>query len=249
MDNISLPAVKGIVSPNPDQQVIDPGVLLMCQPGDPVASTRPIWSKNGTILVYRHFNQLMPEYNQFKRDNALFPVQLGIEKGAELLGARLFGRWKSGRPFSLHCHHITGILMLRISRGSHRRKSYSRWSRTCSRSIEKQQFRLFHNEFPRVIYLVHHLLTHYQPQDQTNCPFAADELALGLGGNTIVAPHTINRAGITFGEEVTPAEHSQHKAEHDRGRLLYAIKATYPKGLILCKNVRYIKLHKSIQHF
>ena len=98
MDGISSPAVEGINSAirNPGQQVIDPGVLLMGQPGDP-GQNRPTWAKNGSILVYRHLDQLVPEFDQFKRENHLYPLKLPIEEGAELLGARLFGRWKSGK--------------------------------------------------------------------------------------------------------------------------------------------------------
>ncbi|KAF8480542.1 Dyp-type peroxidase [Gautieria morchelliformis] len=100
-DGISSPAVKGIVAPLPGQQVCDPGVLLMGQPGDTSAATRPVWAKNGSILVYRHLDQLVPEFDKFKHDNPLFPLELGIEKGAELFGARMFGRWKSGAPIDI----------------------------------------------------------------------------------------------------------------------------------------------------
>ena len=100
LDGVSDPAVEGIVSPLPGQQVIPPGVLLMGQRGDPVP--RPDWAINGSILVYRHLDQLVPEFDDFKRKNHLFPFDLPVEEGANLLGARLFGRWKSGElPLSL----------------------------------------------------------------------------------------------------------------------------------------------------
>lgn len=106
MDGISSPAVKGIVSPLPGQQPIDPGTLLMGQFGDLQSPSRPSWAKNGSILVYRHLEQLVPEFDKFKRDNALFPLTLPNEQGAELLGARLFGRWKSGETVpSLHGYY------------------------------------------------------------------------------------------------------------------------------------------------
>jgi deferrochelatase/peroxidase EfeB len=101
LDGISSPAVKGIVNPFPGQQVVDPGVLLLGQPGDALATTRPVWAKNGSILVYRHLDQLVPEFDKFKHDNPLHPLEIGIEQGAELLGARLFGRWKSGESVLL----------------------------------------------------------------------------------------------------------------------------------------------------
>lgn len=97
-DGISLPAVNGIQKPLPGQLVVDPGVLLLGQPGDTVATSRPSWAKNGSILVYRHLDQLVPEFDKFKLDNPLHPLEIGVEQGAELLGARLVGRWKSGEP-------------------------------------------------------------------------------------------------------------------------------------------------------
>ena len=103
MDGISSPAVKGVVTPLPGQLVVDPGVLLMGQEGDANTKQRPPWAKNGSILVYRHLNQLVPEFDKFKRDNALQVPLHGVEKGAELLGARMFGRWKSGES---SCHTI-----------------------------------------------------------------------------------------------------------------------------------------------
>src|SRR5882724_8052643 len=100
-DGISLPAVTGIQTPLPGQMVVDPGVILLGQPGDRLGASRPPWAKNGSILVYRHLDQLVPEFDKFKHDNPLHPLQLGIEEGAELLGARLVGRWKSGEPYAL----------------------------------------------------------------------------------------------------------------------------------------------------
>ncbi|KAF8485532.1 hypothetical protein JB92DRAFT_3026452 [Gautieria morchelliformis] len=76
------------------------GDNLFTIPGQPPPNpvTRPEWAKNGSILVYRHLAQLVPEFDKFKHDNPLFPLELGIEKGADLLGARMIGRWKSGAP-------------------------------------------------------------------------------------------------------------------------------------------------------
>ena len=112
LDGISSPAVRGVVDPFPGQLVVDPGVLLMGQPGDPALvplSLRPAWAKNGSILAYRQLNQLVPEFDKFKRDNHLRPLELPVEEGAELLGSRLFGRWKSGVSVLLsHCFQTNG---------------------------------------------------------------------------------------------------------------------------------------------
>ena len=138
LDGISSPAVKGIVSPLPGQQVVDPGVILMGQDGDPNKAQRPSWAKNGSILVYRHLDQLVPEFDLFKRKNALRVKEIGVEKGAELLGSRLFGRWKDGES-SYHKRRFI------VSTGGEPRYTYRHISRhkrprTRSRPSEKQQF-------------------------------------------------------------------------------------------------------------
>ena len=74
------------------QQIVPPGVILLGQDGDKVS--RPQWAVNGSILAFRHLSQLVPEFNTFLEKNAI--PGLPPNDGAELLGARLMGRWKSG---------------------------------------------------------------------------------------------------------------------------------------------------------
>ena len=74
------------------QQVVPPGVILLGQEGDDIR--RPQWARNGSILAFRHLSQLVPEFNAFLEKNAI--PGLPLQEGAELLGARLMGRWKSG---------------------------------------------------------------------------------------------------------------------------------------------------------
>ena len=51
---------------------------------------------DGSFLAFRFLFQLVPEFNKFLNDNALKVPGLSAEQGAELLGSRLIGRWKSG---------------------------------------------------------------------------------------------------------------------------------------------------------
>ena len=73
-----------------------PGVILLGQDGDevPTSGARPKWAINGSILAFRHLSQLVPEFNTFLENNAI--PGLPPKDGAELLGARFMGRWKSG---------------------------------------------------------------------------------------------------------------------------------------------------------
>lgn len=55
-------------------------------------------------MAFRHFQQKVPEFNAYTLANAI-PANgagnLTQQEGAEFLGARMFGRWKSGAPIDL----------------------------------------------------------------------------------------------------------------------------------------------------
>jgi deferrochelatase/peroxidase EfeB len=113
-DGISQPAVAGFIpGALPDEQTIAPGIILMGHDGGP--SGLPEWTKDGTILAFRHLKQLVPEFNHFLEANPIVLPGLPRDQGSELLGyfdsicaysraladdeshsARLMGRWKSG---------------------------------------------------------------------------------------------------------------------------------------------------------
>jgi deferrochelatase/peroxidase EfeB len=102
MDGISQPAVNGFtVAPNPGQQVVDPGVILVGQTGDPGLSARPSWAKEGSFMAFRQLQQLVPEFNSYLSKNAPSVPGSSRQQRADLLGARMFGRWKSVSAFSI----------------------------------------------------------------------------------------------------------------------------------------------------
>jgi len=55
----------------------------------------------GSFLAFRKLKQLVPEFNQFLSNNAISMPGMSQAQGADLLGARMFGRWKSGAPVDL----------------------------------------------------------------------------------------------------------------------------------------------------
>ncbi|KAI5119113.1 hypothetical protein M0805_007860 [Coniferiporia weirii] len=105
LDGISSPAIDALTGHLPGQIVVPPGVLVCGTQGDVDASgaqvQRPAWAKNGSFLAYRQLSQLVPELNKFVTDNPLNFPAIPAEQGSALLGARLFGRWKSGAPIDL----------------------------------------------------------------------------------------------------------------------------------------------------
>jgi Dyp-type peroxidase family len=101
LDGVSQPGIKGLTTPFPGQELLDPGLFVFGYPGEPAAPPapappRPPWVKNGSFLVFRRLRQLVPEFNTFVLDQA---QKLGMDP--VLLGARLVGRWKSGAPLEL----------------------------------------------------------------------------------------------------------------------------------------------------
>ena len=103
LDGISQPAIKGVnLTPNPGQESVNPGVTILGREGDlnitnpkePVPIPRPSWALDGSFLAFRYLFQLVPEFDTFLKRN---PVPgLAPDRGSELLGARMVGRWMSG---------------------------------------------------------------------------------------------------------------------------------------------------------
>ena len=54
------------------------------------------WLRNGSYMVFRRFEQKVPEFREFVKGHS---ARLGMEP--DLLGARMFGRWKGGAPLEL----------------------------------------------------------------------------------------------------------------------------------------------------
>ncbi|TGJ80762.1 dyp-type peroxidase [Xylaria hypoxylon] len=115
-DGLSQPAVKDVdagVTSEPGEKPVRQGVILLGRegddglliPGQPLKSvTRPSWALDGSFLAFRYLKQLVPEFDSFLEANALPVPRIrapGDPTGAELLGARLVGRWKSGAPIDL----------------------------------------------------------------------------------------------------------------------------------------------------
>lgn len=82
------------------QGPVDPGVILLGRNGDAQQAERPAWAKDGSFLAFRFLQQLVPEFDRFLELNAP-QVNDPAANTAELLGARLTGRWKSGAPIQV----------------------------------------------------------------------------------------------------------------------------------------------------
>lgn len=75
-------------------------VILVGRKGDTITN-RPSWALDGSFLAFRYLQQLVPEFNHFLTLNAPNVNDPSVTNTADLLGARLTGRWKSGAPIQL----------------------------------------------------------------------------------------------------------------------------------------------------
>jgi Dyp-type peroxidase family len=112
LDGISQPGIRGLTRPSnpthrpdqglPGQDLLWPGEFVFGYPGQhpedphregPAPEMAAPWMRNGSYMVFRRLEQKVPEFRRFVRAQA---ARLGMDP--ELLGARMFGRWKSGAP-------------------------------------------------------------------------------------------------------------------------------------------------------
>ncbi|KAG6844161.1 hypothetical protein H0H87_009369, partial [Tephrocybe sp. NHM501043] len=86
----------------PGAPIIPLGHIVLGYEGDEGRGSRPSWTRDGSFMVTRHLHTLVPEFEAFLREEGprFFP-HLPMQEAADLLGARLFGRWKDGTPTKL----------------------------------------------------------------------------------------------------------------------------------------------------
>ena len=99
-DGISNPPVDGFNhAPGdlPRRESIRPGILLVGHEGYPGRANLPAWATDGSFMVFRYLSQLVPEFNAFLKKNPIQLDGMSEEEGSEFLGARMVGRWKSGK--------------------------------------------------------------------------------------------------------------------------------------------------------
>ncbi|KAF8636263.1 hypothetical protein AX16_011033 [Volvariella volvacea WC 439] len=103
---MSNPQVAGVTFKDkmrfPGSPIIPIGVIVMGYDGDADKDKRPAWAKDGSFMVTRKLDNLVPEFDDFLllHGPRIFP-NLPPNDAAAKLGARLFGRWKNGTPVEL----------------------------------------------------------------------------------------------------------------------------------------------------
>jgi Dyp-type peroxidase family len=114
-DGISQPGIRGLTTVSdprsrpdnglPGQDLLWPGEFVFGYPGQhpedpheqgPAPEMAAPWMRNGSYMAFRRLEQKVPEFRRYVGEKA---ARLGMD--AELLAARMVGRWKSGAPLEL----------------------------------------------------------------------------------------------------------------------------------------------------
>jgi Dyp-type peroxidase family len=115
LDGISQPGIRGLTPVSnpirrpdqglPGQDLIWPGEFVLGYPSQnpkdpgkpgPIPPLPTPWARNGSYMVFRRLEQMVPEFHRFVAAQA---ERLGIYP--ELLASRMVGRWRSGAPLVL----------------------------------------------------------------------------------------------------------------------------------------------------
>ena len=157
------------------------------------------WMKNGTYMVFRKLNQLVPEF-----DKTVAAAANTLSMDAGLLGARMVGRWKSGAPVEL------SPLQDNTPQGGD--------------EMLNNDFEFGEDSAPpRRCPFSAHIRKAYPRNDITPEGIRAakpkpSEFELRELSEADTQKHRIMRRGIPFGEELSPAEKEQRKTLDPEGR-------------------------------
>ncbi|KAJ5793410.1 Dyp-type peroxidase [Penicillium paradoxum] len=98
-DGLSQPQITGLdrEPEGKEPKAVKPGMIFCGHEGDEM--NQPKWAVDGSFLVFRDLQQLVPEFDKFMEDNAhKAPFTKDHPKPKEKLAAYLMGRWRNGTP-------------------------------------------------------------------------------------------------------------------------------------------------------
>ncbi|KAF9739233.1 hypothetical protein PMIN03_005012 [Paraphaeosphaeria minitans] len=207
MDGISQPALRGVDNvdgkkPKPGQSLIDLGIALLGRSGDPVEG-RPAWSKDGSFLAFRKLPQLVPEFDRFLEEKSK-PIADDFDDApvpADILGARMVGRWKSGAPL-----RITPLVDDPVLAADDQRNNKFKYN------PQSQEMCPFAAHIRKM-----------NPRKDL------DQFANAQNPD-LVGPHLILRRGIPFGPEVTSEEKLTKSTKYERGLYFVCYQSRLDQG-------------------
>jgi len=154
-------------------------------------------------MAFRKLDQLVPEFNAFLLKNGAGLDGLTPEEGAEFLGARLFGRWKSGAPIDITPLKDNPTL-----------------------GQDPLQNNNFSFNFQNPDDQTDQTRCPFAAHIRKGNPRADLEVTLGVS----TATKRMIRQGIAFGPEVTEEENKESKTIHERGLAFVSYQSIISNG-------------------
>ena len=202
--------------------MIAPGIILLGREGDPIA-TRPEWAKDGSFLCFRMLAQRVPEFDAFLSANAIRinDPSAPAELGKELLGARMVGRWKSGK-----LQFYVNLVNANPVQGAPADLAPLQDDPALGADPQRNNNFDFSND----------------GDPPSRCPFAAHVRKTNPRTDlppTGLNPHRIIRRGIAFGEEVTDEEKQTQTTQQNRGLLFVCYQSSLANGFQFIQKCEY----------
>ncbi|CAI7636533.1 unnamed protein product [Penicillium crustosum] len=222
VDGISQPIVKGLddisnTKDNRGMAPVDPGVIFVGHEGD--ESKTPAWAKDGSFMVFRIYEQLVPEFYHWCAENcpiAAADTKNSIEKGEQvkwsdkamdqmgLFSSRLVGRWPDGAPMELHPQTDPNWS---VNKGQYEASALKTMNNT--------------DNF------------NYNPADQTKCPYASHMRKTGPRDDyPDYTKHVMMRRGIPYGPWCDGKERAGGFTEKERGLLFVSYQSSIENGFV-----------------
>jgi Dyp-type peroxidase family len=222
LDGVSQPAVRGRIDQtfptrkflNPGQNPADEGQGLpgadLLWPGEfvfgyPEQDKNDVdnssglsdgglaWMKNGSFMVFRRLEQLVPEFHATARAKAN-----ALEMDPDLLEARMVGRFRSGSPIRLNPNADDPVL---------------------GGDVLKNNDFEFGGTDPKGLTcpFAAHIRKAYPRNDLTPAAGGRSGVEGEEASEADTQTHRIMRRGIPFGPEVDPGENNKETSQHSRG--------------------------------
>ncbi|CAG8316265.1 unnamed protein product [Penicillium salamii] len=238
VDGISQPVVKGFddIEKKSDAKgmtPIDPGIIIVGGEGD--ESNHPDWAKDGSFMVFRIYEQLVPEFYHWCAFNTPLAVKEIIEAQKAqkeiswssdaynemgLFSSRLIGRWPDGAPVELYpsTDPMDGL-----------KKSKDKEENMKIVEANLQQEGL--DRLKKMQTENHTDAFNYTAMDQTKCPYASHMRKTGPRDDCPnYTKHLIMRRGIPYGEWCEDEERAGGVTKQERGLLFVCYQSSIDNG-------------------
>lgn len=228
VDGLSQPVVIGLDDlekkkhPN-GMKPIPAGVILVG--GDQDTSTTPEWAKDGSFMVFRTYEQRVPEFigwcasniERIKTEGKMPPSDLAKEE-LRRFSSRVMGRWPDGAPLELH--PVTDpSKILDQEPNENVRKLKELWGADFEKNWKMQEATNHTDDF------------NYVQDDQTKCPYASHIRKCGpRDDHPFYNKHLMLRRGIPYGDLTLIPEKGGGVSLTERGLLFVSYQSSINNG-------------------